>query len=178
MYQEEKITLDKETFKSLASETRISILKALLVRRKTLSEISKQFKMSPSTIKEHMDNLVKAGLIEQKDEGHKWKYYELTKKGKGVLFPGERNIWVMLSIGVLGMLGVGYSLLSQGVSPLFQATMKASEMLEAPAAVGGAPAATAQIPYFHILGFVILSIIIGFSIGYLFFSRRRYAKSI
>jgi len=38
---EEKITLDRQTFKILASDTRVDILKSLKVRRKTLSELSK-----------------------------------------------------------------------------------------------------------------------------------------
>ncbi|UCC91990.1 MAG: helix-turn-helix transcriptional regulator [Candidatus Aenigmatarchaeota archaeon] len=67
---EEKITLDKEVFKTLASGTRVDILKSLDVRRKTLSELSKQFGMSVSTVKEHLENLVSVGLIEQMDEGH------------------------------------------------------------------------------------------------------------
>lgn len=79
---EDKITLDKESFKSLASGTRISILKSLDVRRKTLTELSKQLSMSPSTVKEHMENLCNADLTVQVDDGHKWKYYELTNKGK------------------------------------------------------------------------------------------------
>jgi DNA-binding transcriptional ArsR family regulator len=106
-YEEEKITLDRETFKTLASGTRIGILKSLGVRRKTLSELAKEHGMSVSTVKEHLDNLVGAGLIIQKDDGHKWKYYELTKKGRAVLNPEDKKIWILLSLSAIAMLATG-----------------------------------------------------------------------
>ena len=83
----DKITLDRKAFKALASDTRINILKVLNERRMTLSEFAKAFGMSPSTVKEHLDALSSAEFIEQKDEGRKWKYYELTKKGRNFLSP-------------------------------------------------------------------------------------------
>jgi len=105
--EKEKITLDKKTFKTLASDTRIGILKSLGVRRKTLSELAKEYGMSVSTIKEHLDNLAGAELVVQKDEGHKWKYYELTRKGKAVLNPEEKKIWILLSLSALAVLATG-----------------------------------------------------------------------
>ena len=108
--EEEKITLDKQTFKTLASDTRVGILKSLTVRRKTLSELAKEYGMSVSTIKEHLDNLVTAGLIVQKDDGHKWKYYELTRKGRGVLNPEEKKIWILLSLSALAVIAAGFDM--------------------------------------------------------------------
>ena len=52
--KEEKITIDRKTFKTLASDTRVGLLKSLNVRRKTLSELSREHRMSVSTIKEHL----------------------------------------------------------------------------------------------------------------------------
>ena len=100
---DDKITLDRKTFKSLASETRVAFLKSLEERRKTLSELAKEHSMSVSTVKEHLTNLENAGLIEQKDEGRKWKYYELTKKGKAVLNPAEKKFWVLLGLSGLAV---------------------------------------------------------------------------
>lgn len=113
---EEKITLDKESFKSLASGTRITILKSLDRRRKMLTELAKELKMSPSTVKEHMDNLCLSGLTEQMDEGHKWKYYELTRKGKNILHPSETRIWIMLSISALAFIGIFYDMIRYAFS--------------------------------------------------------------
>ncbi len=75
---DEKITLDRKSFEALAANTRVQILKSLNQRRKTLSELASQLKLSPSTVKEHMVMLQEAQLVEMKDEGRKWKYYELS----------------------------------------------------------------------------------------------------
>ena len=104
---EERITLDKKAFKALSSDSRVRILKSLGRRRKMLSELSTEFGMSPSTMKEHMDSLLDAGLVDKKDDGHKWKYYELTRAGKNVVFPGETRIWVVIGISALAMVFTG-----------------------------------------------------------------------
>jgi DNA-binding transcriptional ArsR family regulator len=117
--EDEKITLDKKTFKTLASDTRIGILKSLGRRRKTLSELSKEHKMSVSTVKEHLDNLVGAELIIQIDDGHKWKYYELTRKGKAVLNPEEKKIWILLSLSLLAIVAAASDAVSGVISRLF-----------------------------------------------------------
>ena len=117
--KEDKITLDKHTFKTLASDTRVGLLKSLNVRRKTLSELSKEHKMSVSTIKEHLDHLRKADLIVQKDDGHKWKYYELTRKGRAVLNPEERKIWILLSLSTIAVIAAGIDALTGAISRIF-----------------------------------------------------------
>lgn len=184
---EDKITLDRESFKSLASESRVSILKSLDRRRKTLTELSKEFGMSPSTIKEHMDNLCKAGLTEQMDEGHKWKYYELTSKGKNVLHPEYTKIWILLSVSVLAIVGIFYDLWQRGAPAMLYAARSAAPVLEnadsiaeAPAAAGGAAASqtTAQavtqaVPYMHIMGILVFAVLLGSCIAYLAIGRKR-----
>ncbi len=184
---EDKITLDRESFKSLASESRVSIMKSLDARRKTLTELSKQFGMSPSTVKEHMDNLCKAGLTIQMDEGHKWKYYELTSKGKNVLHPEYTKIWILLSVSALAIVGIFYDLFSKGSSAMQFAARSASPVLgnadkvaEAPTAVGevgasqtAAQAAAQAIPYLHILGILIAAVLLGSCIAYILIGRKR-----
>lgn len=177
---EEKITLDRESFKSLASDTRVSILKSLDRRRKTLTELSKQFGMSPSTVKEHMDNLCSAKLVVQIDDGHKWKYYELTEKGKNILHPEETKIWILLLISVLGMVGVFYDLARRGFQQTFETlesapmamgevAKRADEML-APVAVETAASA---VPYYHIAALVILAVVLGSCIAFLIINREK-----
>jgi len=188
--EEEKITLDRNTFKTLASDTRVGILKSLTVRRKTLSELAREYKMSVSTVKEHLDQLVNADLIEQKDEGHKWKYYELTRKGKGVLNPEDKKIWVLLSVSAVaalmtgldaftGFVGRGWSALSS--ASIVQDTSKiaegAGELIKdaVPMATGTAGetatgavtetfAATAAIPWLHICLIAAFMAVAGLSI--------------
>jgi len=75
------LPLNISLLKVLASEKRIEILRLLDRRRMTLSEIARELALSPSTVGEHLDQLVHAGLIVQEDENHRWKYYALTEKG-------------------------------------------------------------------------------------------------
>jgi DNA-binding transcriptional ArsR family regulator len=100
---EEKVVLDRKSFEALAVETRVRILKSLKQRRKTLSEISAEMKMSVSGVKEHLETLEGAGLIKKMDDGHKWKYYELTKKGSELVAPKELRVWVVLSMAMIGL---------------------------------------------------------------------------
>ncbi len=100
---EDKIVLDKESFEALAVDTRVKILKSLKERRKTLTELSKETGMSVSGIKEHLEILEKTHLIEKIDDGHKWKYYELTRKGKNIVGPKEFRVLVLLSISLIAL---------------------------------------------------------------------------
>lgn len=104
-----ELKLDKQTFKALSNETRVEVLKALEIRRHTQSELAESLDVSVPTIKEHLDALVKAGLIERFEEGRKWKYYGLTSKGKGILQPEELKIWIVLSLFVFSAVGSAVS---------------------------------------------------------------------
>jgi DNA-binding transcriptional ArsR family regulator len=176
---EEKITLDRRTFRTLASGTRISILKSLDVRRKMLAELAKELGMSPSTVKEHMDSLRKAGLVVLKDDGHKWKYYELTRDGKNILHPGDTKIWVILSLSGLAFLVTAYDMVSGFISQNSQFMAKAGDALRggeqlltetAPAAAPLGPAS--QLPYFNIMGLVLFAGIFFITLGYYMGARK------
>lgn len=104
----EEITLDKEVFKALAGDTRIAVVKALLERRKTQSELAKELGLAAPTIKDHVDILNKAGLVREIETGHKWKYIELTVKGKGLLQPSDKRILVLLGTSLIGIVGAGF----------------------------------------------------------------------
>ncbi len=169
---EEKITLDRETFKVLSSDTRIRILKYLNTRRMTLSELSKRLKMSVSTVKEHLDNLAAAGLIVQKDEGHKWKYYELTRKGKNIINPVEKKVFIILGLSVVAFLFSSYGFISKLYTvPVFAG----AELTRAPSAseqVGGMAQVTQTLPYPETV-FVMLSVILIIAcVVYLFIRKR------
>ncbi len=101
---DDKIVLDRKSFEALAVDTRVKILKSLKERRKTLTEIAKEQDMSVSGIKEHLSVLERVGLIEKKDDGHKWKYYELTKKGRGIVGPKELKVMILLSTSILALI--------------------------------------------------------------------------
>ena len=182
---EEKITLDREAFKSLASDTRISIIKSLDVRRKMLTELSKEMGMSPSTVKEHMDSLRRAGLVDLKDDGHKWKYYELTRNGKNILHPGDTKVWILLSLSGLAFLVTVYDIFRGSVGFAASQARDVSTMLATgagdaaseaalkavPAAQASAPLAS-QLPYMHIVGLVLFGGIFAATLGF-YLGRRK-----
>lgn len=177
---EEKITLDKEVFKTLASGTRVDILKSLDRRRKTLSELSKQFGMSVSTVKEHLENLVSVDLIEQKDEGHKWKYYELTKRGKDILHPEDKKIWILLGVSVLGMIAIGFDMMKNSFmmyGSAFQALTALDQMRESAPAAGNKALEASQtlpeLPYLHIAGFMVFGVLLLLSVACIVRARRK-----
>ncbi|MFH1520446.1 MAG: winged helix-turn-helix domain-containing protein [Candidatus Micrarchaeota archaeon] len=101
---EDKIVLDRKSFEALAVDSRVRILKSLKQRRKTLSELAKEQKMSISGVKEHLETLEKVNLIKKIDDGHKWKYYELTKKGNEIIGPKEIRVWILLVTAVVALL--------------------------------------------------------------------------
>ena len=103
---EDRITLDRSTFRALASDSRVALLKALGERRKTPSELARESGLTVQSVSEHLEHLKKAGLAARVETGRKWVYYELTPKGRGVLQPesSKGKFWVVL---VLSLLAVG-----------------------------------------------------------------------
>jgi DNA-binding transcriptional ArsR family regulator len=94
-----KITLDRETFKALASDTRLDILKTLDGRNMGLNEIVKVTNLNKATLHEHLTKLNEAGLIKRSErEGHKWVYYRLTWKGESLLHPENTKIVVLFAM--------------------------------------------------------------------------------
>lgn len=93
-----KITLDRETFKALASDTRLTILKALDGKNMGLNEIAKVSNLNKATLHEHLGKLNEAGLIKRTErDGHKWVYYKLTWKGQSLLHPENAKIVVLFT---------------------------------------------------------------------------------
>jgi len=101
-----RITLDSKTFQALASSTRLSVLRALDERRKTLTELARDMDLNKATVHEHLQLLTAAGLVRKRDdEGRKWIYYELTWTGEKLLHPQETttfNVLLGLSVAAAG----------------------------------------------------------------------------
>lgn len=106
-----KITLDQESFKALASEVRVGILKRLDDRRQTVTDLSNFLSLSKPTLLEHLEKLQAAGLVKRLEEGRKWIYYELSDKGRKILRP-ERvaivlalsNAAALMALGIVALL--------------------------------------------------------------------------
>jgi len=100
-----KITIDMHTFKALASDTRLDILKTLDGKKLSLNDICKATNLNKATLHEHLSKLYEAGLVKKNErEGHKWVYYKLSWKGEGLLHPENTKIVVMFSITFISLL--------------------------------------------------------------------------
>jgi len=120
----DEITIGKEEFKALSSDTRISIIKFLNERNYTLSELSAKLNMSSPTIKQHLETLVNSDLIQQKDEGRKWKYYCLTRKGKKLIKPeNPPQVMILLATSSIALIALAYILFA----PIMQFPIAATE---------------------------------------------------
>ncbi len=112
-----KITLDQESFRALASDVRVEVLKRLDARRETVTDLSNLLALSKPTLLEHLEKLQSAGLVRRIDEGRKWIYYELTDKGRKILHPERVAITLALGAAViLAAIGAFYLLIAGGVS--------------------------------------------------------------
>ena len=113
-----KVTLDMNTFKALASDSRLDILRSLDGKKLSLNDISKVTKLNKATLHEHLAKLNQAGLVKKYErEGHKWVYYKLTWKGEGLLHPENTRIVVMFSITFVSLL-IGLMLLVSFAQPI------------------------------------------------------------
>ncbi|MEW5760504.1 MAG: ArsR family transcriptional regulator [Candidatus Thermoplasmatota archaeon] len=133
MSDEGSITLDRKTFRVLASETRIAILKALDEKQKTISDLARELGMNKATVFEHLEQMADVGLVKRAEEEErlttikpqpaleeqygpprKWVYYRLTWKGRNILHPERVRIAILLcgllTIFILSLVYVSYSI--------------------------------------------------------------------
>jgi ArsR family transcriptional regulator, arsenate/arsenite/antimonite-responsive transcriptional repressor len=96
-----EVILNKEIFEVLSSDKRIDILKSLNKRRKTNSELAREFSLQESTMHHHLMKLEEAGLIQSVDSKNKWIYYELTSKGDAILNPDKDTRFTILISSIL-----------------------------------------------------------------------------
>lgn len=105
----DEIVLSSNEFKALASDTRTQIIKLLQDRNYTLSEFASKLNLRAPTVKQHLEILQRASLVQQIDEGRKWKYYSLTRRGKGMFSESDsRQILIILAITLIGLFGLFY----------------------------------------------------------------------
>lgn len=93
----DRITLDREVFKALASDTRLDILKALDERQKTVTELARELSLNKATVFEHLEKLAVVGLIQKLEDDRKWVYWQLSWKGRRLLHPEKITLAILLS---------------------------------------------------------------------------------
>jgi DNA-binding transcriptional ArsR family regulator len=108
----EKVVLDRDSFKALSSDTRISILKELDGKRMTITQLSEALRMSKPALLKHMDALIDAKLVKKERKERKWIYYDLTFKGKNILNPDRAKVVVLLSTAAISLVGSVIAFLS------------------------------------------------------------------
>lgn len=142
--KQETIAITKTEFRALASETRTGILKLLTERQYNLTELSKKMGLSGPTIKQHLDILQQAELIEVAEEGKKWKYYGLTKKGKRIFAEQpEYPLTILLGITTIALAIIMILLL--GTQPAqFASDSRLGEQIEKQAVEQNAPMQTTE----------------------------------
>jgi DNA-binding transcriptional ArsR family regulator len=118
MNMEDEIVISRKDFKALSSETRTGVLKLLKDRNYTLTELAHKLNLAAPTIKQHLSVLQEADLIEEIDDGRKWKYYRLTRRGKKVLGDETPKHFVIL-LGITSIVLVAL-LFSSLINPLEQ----------------------------------------------------------
>ena len=113
-----KVTLDMSTFKALASDTRLDILRVLDGKKMSLKDMCKATKLNKATLHEHLSKLHEAGLVKRKErEGHKWVYYKLTWKGEGLLHPENTRIVVLFSVSFISVF-LAFMLMTSFLQPI------------------------------------------------------------
>jgi DNA-binding transcriptional ArsR family regulator len=121
---EPKVTLDQASFRALASETRVAILRALAEHQMTLTELAERLGISKPGVMKHLELLQEAGLVIRDPPERKWIYYRLTTKGERILDPNKTRI----------MLALGFSVFAMGLGAVSFVVL------------GGAPAGVASTP--------------------------------
>jgi len=174
---EEKITIDRQTFKALAADSRINILKFLDKRRHTQSELSAELNLSVPTIKEHLDALEKAGLVKKSEEGYKWKYYALTEKAKCLLDPERKKVWILLASLLVsitaGILAFSSNFLfSQSAEKLTSKALSAQYLESAPSAPPVAAAASVPVNILLIASSALFILAIVFFVLFIYYFRK------
>src|SRR3989344_6570543 len=101
MQDDEELTLDSAAISSRDSKTGVSLLSSLSSRRMTLSELSQSHGLSKPTVSKHLSKLERSGFVNKLDSERKWKYYELTSKGRAAVTPDSRTRLFFLTLALL-----------------------------------------------------------------------------
>jgi DNA-binding MarR family transcriptional regulator len=119
---DEDVVVSREMLRAMGAKSRTRILKALRERQKTQSELAAELGISAPTVLEHVGQLESAGLIELVPEyaDKKWKYYRLTRTGRGMV-EGRRMSIVMLLASGSAVITAGLLVLYIAMPPIISA---------------------------------------------------------
>lgn len=113
--QNPQVRATVRTLKALASRSRLRILRCLLDRRRTVSEIARVLNLSKGSVHSHLEKLQRAGFVARdEDPDRTWVYYELTDTGEQVIADGTVRLVVALPASI-AVLIVGTGLIAYAV---------------------------------------------------------------
>jgi len=114
------IELNSKDFKTLSSETRLNIIKALDGKKLSLNDIARVTNLHKMTLHEHLTKLVETGYVKRHErEGHKWVYYKLTWKGTSLIHPRKSKVIIIFSVIFIVCIGaVGADILLNISKPM------------------------------------------------------------
>lgn len=176
---ENNVTIDRQTLKALVVESRLDILKLLVEKSYTLSDIAELLNLKKSTVSEHLKVLESADLIKKEETKRKWKYYSLTFKGRKLVQPKEVAVMFAFAINAIALLGAIGFYIRQMVSST--AVVAQDSVMEVRSMVADAgpesammaaetttAAASGSPSIFALLLVLVLTASAGFLLGYLF----------
>src|SRR3989344_8883832 len=175
---EETVTIvDRNILKVLAGETRMDILKELSKGSRTPSDLGKMLGKMDSTIVEHLEALMKVGLVKKVEQpGKKWVFYTLTEKGEAILSKKSRKLVIILSVSIISFIGglVSFILAAQqrNLMGFDESQVKIQESVLA--TTQAVPLQTQQ-PFLLYLGIFLLSVGI---LGLVFYLIKNYKRGL
>jgi len=94
---EERI-LNAEGFRAILSSARITIMKSLRERDKTIPELSVELGFSETAVRHHLQKLSASGFVNKKESSRKWVYFRLTPEGEKIVADEPKKIVLILSL--------------------------------------------------------------------------------
>ncbi|HET6398615.1 MAG TPA: winged helix-turn-helix domain-containing protein, partial [Candidatus Thermoplasmatota archaeon] len=99
-----ELPLDDELLKVLASDTRRDILRLLLERRMTGTELANRLGLGKPAISEHLKKLSDTDLVVRHDDPERrWVYYTLSTRGKSLLEPQKVRFYLVLGVACVSL---------------------------------------------------------------------------
>lgn len=101
------VPVSVDTLRALAHRTRFRVLRALLERPKTVSELGRDLDVAKGTVHRHLEQLADADFVERREDDRQWVYHSLTPAGEALASADRPRVVIELAAALLlGSLGL------------------------------------------------------------------------